>query len=298
MLTVEPLQYLERIDAVRRENASCFTNIFLNTHELLETLKKKKTKLLQLENHALFIFIRYHDTYYDMYYVCSKETYQKLPLMDSFRNFIKELDLPVRIGISGTYDRINEDSKIFEQCGFVRNKTVGKVTSNATVNEYAKHFWNTSNPFISDNDNAKTFSDDLVVTFADISDVQEIFDMLCEEFDLIEDSIPEPDQILEDIKKKFVAIIKKDNSIIAIHYYRIKNRIRSNIYDYVKKNYRANGTIFILNNFVNKYVAEHENVVRSYGWRDITKKRLINAYKALGETFCNVYTTYLLSAKE
>lgn len=294
MLTVEPTRYFELIDLVRRSNASCTTNIFVNAHELLDTLKKQKTFMLRQDNQALFIFVRYNDTYYDLLYICASETYEKLAETTSFLNFIKKLDLPVRVGITGTYDKINTESIIFEQCGFIRNKTVGKITFNARKNEYAEHFVNTAIAQSPESDDM----DNLVITFPDVSDAKEIFDLLCEEFDLIDDSVPGPDEIAEDIKKKFVAVIKKNDRIIAVNYYRIKNRIRSCIYEYVRKEFRTNGTMFLLNNFVNKHIAEHENVIRTYGWRDVTKKRLINVYRALGETFCNVYTTYLLFRNE
>lgn len=298
MLTAVSSHYLELIDSVRRNNRSCSTNIFLNAHELLDTLKEHETLLFQLNCQAVFLFVRYHNSYYDMIYVCSTEIFPKLAENPLFLEFIRKTDLPVRVGITGGYDKINEDAEIFKQCGFTQNRTVGKVSFNAPKNEYAEHFINTSSFLAAKKNENDTPNNNLVIAFADIADAREIFELLCEEFDLIEDSVPELDQIESDIKKKFIAIIRREGKIIAVNYYRIKNRIRSCIYEYVKKDFRTNGTMFLLNNFVNKHIAENENVIRTYGWRDITKKRLINVYRALGENFCNIYTTYLLFENE
>ena len=176
-------------------------------------------------------------------------------------------------------------------------KTVGKVTSGTTVNKYAEYFYQTNNKNYSENCYSDSKLNDIIVAFPDVSEAKEIFEILCEEFDLIEDNIPEPEQIIKDIESRFVAVIKKDNKIIAISYNQIKNRIRSCIYEYVRKDFRAGGIMFSLNHFINKYFFEHENIIRTYGWRDVTKKRLINVYRALGETFTGIYTTYLIFNK-
>lgn len=118
-----------------------------------------------------------------------------------------------------------------------------------------------------------------MASFADENDAEEILSIICEEFDIVGDNIPDIDEVRENIRKKNVTIIKMDNKIATLHYFHVENGIAHGYFDITRKEFRGgNGLIFALNLFEHDYFKScNIKINRSYGWRDATKTRLVKS---------------------
>lgn len=284
--------YAQLVDSFRKKCITPYTNIYLTAQDISEIFIKKECLFFTIEG-TLFILVPYHKFYYDLlFYTISYEALNK-----SLQVFIKQIynnQLPIRASLIGKEPSIGELSSIFEKYMFHMSKKLGRINYNNTSakNEAAQEF------FQSFKENNKNASKSINPMFAAPEDAQAVLDMLLEEFDLCGENVPELEAIKENIEKKQVVIAKKDNNIIALHYFTIKNKIRMGIYEYVKKDFRGSGVMFYISNFIENYLKDNNiQITRVCGWRDITKKRLIKVYKSLGENFDGVYIYNLIFSK-
>ena len=106
-----------------------------------------------------------------------------------------------------------------------------------------------------------------MASFADDKDAEEILSIICEEFDIVGDNIPDIDEIRENIRKKNVTIIRIDNKIATLHYFHVENGIAHGYFDITRKEFRGgNGLIFALNLFEHDYFKScNIKISRSYG---------------------------------
>lgn len=283
--------YSDAIDAIHKRALRQISNIFLN-HAGVEELLNKKSCHLVVYDATLFLLVPYHNTYYDLLFYSTS--------LEDLARSVKELKevydtkWPLRVSIVGKEPLSGELSKIFEENGFTLEKKLGRIVYDQKANSAALEFFNS---FLEDNEtggkrkhNKKSeYSSPFTAKFADEDEAKAILEMLLEEFALCGENVPELEDIRDNIRKGHVAILKKGETIVAVNYYTIKNKIRSCIYEYVRKEFRKNSPMFILNNFVDVHLVENEEINRSFGWRDVSKKRLIKAYQTLGERFDGIY---------
>lgn len=290
-----PSLYVDIFNNLNNKNSIKITNNFFTTNEIFNIFDKKECFIFNT-NSSIFILIPYHNKYYDLIY-CSINIDKFYHDINSFINIYNSKYL-IRASVLGKEPIVGNISKLFLNSGFVLNKKLGRVTFDAQKSDNAVFFVNSFQELSDVNndedkyigyDKNNIYNSSLKISFAKISDAEEILKMLLEEFDMCGENVPELKDIKENIEKRQVAIIRKDNVIIAVNYFNVKNKIRYCIYEYVRKSFRSNSMMFFLNNFVNNHLNEVGQIVRTYGWRDVSKHRLIRAYQALGERFDGVY---------
>jgi len=282
--------FADAVDSLKKENRGVLSNVFLSISELADIFVKKECFISAFEE-TIIVLIPYHDKYFDLLFYTSTKEHLK-NAMDIFTRVIYKHDFPVRISVIGVEPLTGEIASLLENFSFELSKKIGRVNFTSSKNEAAEDF------FSSFGKDKRKGGVKVSPSFADLDDAQAVLDMLLEEFDLCSENIPELDAIRENIRKKNVVVAKKHGEIIAICYFTIKNRIRFCIYEYTRKEYRGAGVMFYLNNFVEKYFKKNNiKLARSYGWRDVNKKRLIKIYRALGENFDGVYIYNLIFNK-
>lgn len=272
-------EYIKVIDAVRKNCTRPLTNIFLDTDQIAKIFASKECLLCSFDN-AVFVLVPYHDSYYDILYFTSDYMYLKKALK-SFKSCYNK-NFVVRASVIGKEPVAGEVSSIFAEVEFALSKKIGRVSyTGPNKNKTAVKFLES---FGEDSENFAT------PCFADVSDAQAVLDMLLEEFDMCGENVPELDEIEENILKSQVVVVKINDTLAAVNYFTIKNNIRFCIYEYSRKKFREAGLMFSLNIFIEKHIKKNNiKVTRSYGWRDLTKKRLIRIYAALGENFDGIY---------
>lgn len=281
--------YIKAIDFIHEENGRYITNNFFNFNEIKDILNKKDCFFYDFCS-TFFLIIPYHNVYYDLIYYSKGKEYLYKDILYFINNY--DYEYPVRASIIGKEPVTGNISELFEKSGFKLVKKLGRVVFDSVKNDNVVSFVNSFSDIqgnYEESINVKDEKNAMIPVFAKPSDADNILEMLLEEFDMCGENVPELNEIIENIKKNQVAIIKKDNLIIAVNYFNIKNKIRFCIYEYVRKEFRKNSPMFILNNFIDKYIDKNGGIRRSYGWRDVSKKRLIRVYQSLGERFDGVY---------
>lgn len=282
-------RYIHAIDSIYAEKWQYITNNFFHFNEMKDILNKKDCFFCDCGT-TFFLIIPYHNAYYDLIYYSKGKEYLYKDISCFINNY--DYEYPVRASIIGKEPVTGSISELFEKSGFKLVKKLGRVVFDSVKNDNVVSFVNSFSD-IQDNCeediNVEDEQNGMIPVFAKLSDADNILEMLLEEFDLCGENVPELNEIIENIKKNQVAVIKKDNLIIAVNYFNIKNKIRFCIYEYVRKEFRKNSPMFILNNFIDKYIDKNGGIRRSYGWRDVSKKRLIRVYQTLGERFDGVY---------
>lgn len=106
------------------------------------------------------------------------------------------------------------------------------------------------------------------------SDAEEILELLRTEFDDIGDSIPEIEEIRENIRKQQVVCVKYNGMIISFHYFKIVNNIYFGLFDYARPEFRKNFVFCAIQFFCaqDEFLNKHK-FKRLYGWRDVLNKR-------------------------
>ena len=109
--------------------------------------------------------------------------------------------------------------------------------------------------------------------YAKDSDAQSILELLKSEFDLIGDSLPDYDELIENIKKKQVVCVKDKDRVVCVHYFEVVNNMYYGLFDCTDKRYRHLFIYFSVMYFM-KNELSNQKYSRRYGWRDVTKKRI------------------------
>lgn len=118
--------------------------------------------------------------------------------------------------------------------------------------------------------------------YARESDAHAILDLLKTEFDPVGDSLPDYDELVENIRKNHVVCIKDKDKVVCVHYYEVVNNIYYGLFDCTDKQYRHNFVYFSIVYFIKTESLKHK-YARCYGWRDITKKRINKFGEQIGQ---------------
>lgn len=273
--------YIEKVNEVRKSCLRPLTNIFLSASGAADLLEQKSCEFYTHKD-TFLAFVPYHDKYFDVLYCAASSD----KLANTLATFIKSYDkrFSLRIAVIGLSQIVNDISTKLENIHIPLAKKIARVSFTNTKKKFAKEFF-------SEFAVEKEFyaSKGIQVEYAREEDSKEILTLLLSEFDVYTENIPELSTIIENINDKHVVIARFNNHIIAINYFNINNNIRHCIYEFVVPEFRKIQLMLYINNFVEINLINKITITRTYGWRDMGNKRLIKAYKALGEKFEGVY---------
>ena len=235
-------------------------NIFQDSNTVTKLLEEKNC-LIKRINNSFFLLIPRHSFYYDMLYM----SIDKENLCDSLNIFLNEYDedYQFRTSIIGHDPSAGEVSDVFIKCGFTLGRKIARMRN------------------FDDEKNIETLvellcdDDKYTVEFATEGDQQAVFDLLMTEFDIRSDNIPELTEIKDNINKKQVIIVRGEENIIALHYFTRQNSCAYGWYDVILKKYRRHHLYLYIILFLCEYWKEEKKVKRSYSWRDVANKRLM-----------------------
>jgi len=248
-------QYTSQVDIIKRANAKAISNIYEDVNTIKIICEATQSKFFSTSN-CILLFTVKHNIFYECWYFAEDIA----ALETAFHLFIKDYaeTLPIRFMIVG------KDEQTKHICNMLNNNGCtlkAKLARNLATIE-ASTIKMLQKEHIAD-----------IIEFATPDDVQEIFDMLNEEFDLYADNLPELQEIKENINKQQIVIIRKNNKIALLNYFTVKNNIMHGYYDLVRKEFRNGQLYFSFLIFIFNYI-KNNNIKRKYEWRNITKKRL------------------------
>ena len=275
---------LRAMDVIRGGNGRAPHNIFKNPGELRGLLKKKECLCLR-NGKAVLVMIPCHDTYYDVLFIAIDE--------EALGNIIDEFKRewpagwPVHVSVIGTEHEAGKIVGIFETAGFSLRKKLARTRQvfNSRCerrNEiYVQMLRQSEQEGSVETDQCKPT---INVSCAVPGDEKEILSLLLEEFDPLDDTLPELDDIIEHIRKKEIIVARDNGMLVGIHYFEIINSIYYGIYDMIKKSYRKYLIAFDIGEFRNLLVSEKGITINRYiGWRDTQNRRLMRLSELRGE---------------
>ena len=124
------------------------------------------------------------------------------------------------------------------------------------------------------------------VGYAEPGDEEKIQMLLLTEFDPVIDSVPELDEIAENIKKQFIIVVKDDlNNVIALRYFSVSLGVCSLIYEATDKKYRKTCVFLQIDIFfIEEQKRANKEFKKIYGWRNELKCNLLKFSKSMDES--------------
>ena len=254
-------------------------NIFQDSNAVSKLMEEKNC-LINRTNNSFFLLIPRHDFYYDMLYMSA----DRGSLYNDLNTFLKEQnpDYRFRTSIIGHELPAGEIADIFTQCGF----TLGRKIARMRNLNYEKDIEGLSALRCDDEQYA--------VEFAVKGDEQGIFDLLMAEFDIRSDNVPELTEISENIRNKQVVLIRNEEKIMALHYFTRQHSCVYGWYDVIIKEYRKRHLYLYIMRFLYNYWKKEEKAMRSYSWRDVANKRLMQLARQCNQVPDGVYIYNML----
>lgn len=273
--------YSTEYDALKARHRCTLSNIFQDREALEETLAQKDCLLFPTEG-CLFLFVPFHDVCHDCFYLAAD-----MPaLEDGLTRCLAHADLPgpVRASIIGKEPRAGLQAEVFQAQGFALCKellrTHLKKPKPAVIEAMRALVGNEQHKDIS---------------FAVPGDEEEILAMLMEEFDIVGDNLPELATIRNDIAKRHIVVLRRGGHIASLHYFQRHRNMLHSLYDVTRKEFRREQLFTAISLFVHDVFEKEEGKpVRAFGWRDISKKRLIRHAKMNDQEMDGVHVYNLL----
>ncbi len=265
------VQYSEEIKFL---HSPVIHNIFLDANILRKITIEKECAIYKIKN-SMFLLIPRHNIYYDVLYMSTDTS----ALKESIKIFIHEYHhkYQLRISVIGHEKSSDLLAGILNDCGFRLGKKIARMRNLGDERDL-KHL-------------IELLCDEKIegVEFAKKEDAQGVFDLIMTEFDIRSDNIPELCEIEENISKNQVVVIKNNNKVVALHYFTIKNSCAYGWYDITSKEYRQSHMYLHISLFLYNYWKDKNKIVRSYSWRDIANKRLMNLARQSNQVPDGVY---------
>ena len=240
------------------------SNCFLDANEL-EKLLEQKDCLSHKTDSSLFLFVPYHNSYYDCIYL-SKDNTRLLEDIAEIKKIWPEL-LPIRLSIIGKGASVSQLSEDAEKLGFKLLKKLIRFQIEKAPEKIMAAMEVLGLDYL-------PYAD-----FARPEDAEEILNLISSEFELVSENLPELEAIRANIDKKQVTVLRMDNKIAALHYFMIEHNICHGYYDVVRKEYRDRGGLFFgISMFERQYFKNAGiRISRTYGWRDAAAERLVKS---------------------
>lgn len=252
-------------DSLKLRHRCKLTNIFLDSTSLQEVLSERHCLQYNTDK-ALFLLVPRHNSYYDCLYMAVDGLALKKGIDAVLSNYHSEMS--IRGAVIGKEPQALEIAEIFHDLGFRLTKRLLRMQLGAP----AQKILDAMRPFADENRDS--------MSFATPDDAEEILEILKDNFDLVADNLPELSVIRDNIVKKQVAILRRDNKIASLHYFHIYNSTLHSLYDVTRKEYRKEGFFMALAIFINEYFSgQSKKSMRAFGWRDATNQKLVKHAK-------------------
>lgn len=254
-------------DALKQRAPLRVSNLFLDNRQIRRKIADSECYFLQ-SGLSVFLLAPFHGVMYNLYFLsATPETLgSDLPsLLDEF-----DFSCPICTSVIGREGQCAPVLSALAANGFVEKNTLLRMVSKKPEEKILQGMRLLAASHLER------------VSFANEDDAEELLELLGEEFDIVENNLPDLSEIKEDIRKKRIAVIRMDDMIAAMHYFDAENGISHSYFDVVRKKFRGgSGMIFALYIFkLDHFKQEKVNVNRFLAWRDAAKTRLIkNACK-------------------
>lgn len=254
--------FSQEYDALKARHRCTLSNIFQD-RESLENLFTKKDCLLFPTEGCLFLFAPFHGVCHDCLYLAADIT----ALEDGLRLCLAhaELPAPVRLSVIGKEPLAGKQAQVFQKQGFTLCKELLRTRLKKPT------------PRIIEAMRALVENELLgEISFAVAGDEEEILAMLLEEFNIVGDNLPELATIREDIAKRHIVVLRRNGRIASLHYFQRHRNTLHALYDVTRKEFRREQMFTAISLFLyDTFEKEERKAVRIFGWRDISKKRLV-----------------------
>lgn len=251
-------------DALKHRAAPRVSNLFLDQREIQKKIHTSACYFLAAGD-SLFFLAPSHEVLYSLYFLSKNpETLgADLPALMSGAT----LSRPIRSSVIGREDTCLPVVAALEKNGFTTRNKLLRMLLRRPEEKVVEAMRLLAADYLD------------LASFAREEDAEEIRDLIHEEFDVIENNIPDLEEIRETIRNNNVTVIRMDGTIAAMHYFHVEKGISHGYFDITRKSFRGgSGLMFALNIFESEYFQKTGiHINRSYGWRDASKTRLIKS---------------------
>ena len=271
--------YSTAYDALKGRYPVLWGNIFLDAAKLDKIFKSKECLLEETEN-SLFLLIPRHE-FYDLLFLTGD--CQHFPEALEIWLAAWPKDRPIRASVIGREPDSGDLAAQFEKSGFVLIKKLMRTKLKPPKEKILAAM----RPF------AEEARD--LLGYARHGDEEEILEILQDAFDPMGDNLPEIQEISERIDEKGIAVIRKDGRILSLNYFAVHSGVFHGIYDVTRKEHRGgNGYFMALASFVHDDLdARGIRCAQSFGWRDVTKKKLVKHAEKSDQAADGIMVYYL-----
>lgn len=258
-------------------------NKLIENYQIIDLNKLKhffeiKDCILSISKKSVVVLVPFFD-FYEVYTYSTDES-DLLNLLLNLKNEINNENLSLKLSLC-TKKNIKETHyyQTLIDSGFTLKKQIARFRADLP-NENTKK----NKQLIID----KEFISSVVpeqyrnAEYAKESDAEQIFELLKSEFDPIGDSLPDYDELVENIRKNHVVCVKDKDRIICVHYFEVVNNMYYGLFDCTDKQYRHYFVYFSIMYFMKTEFLKHK-YSRCYGWRDVTKKRINKFGSQIGQ---------------
>lgn len=275
--------FVRHSDELKNLSVPVLHNIFQDINELGKLIEKRSC-LIKRINNSFFLLVPRHNFYYDILYMSTDIK----NLCDSLNIFLSEYrsDYQLRASVIGHDPSAGEIADIFIKCGFTLGRKIARMRNLNDEKDIEKLI-----TLLCDDNEYK-------VEFATTGDAQSILNLLLSEFDIRSDNLPEISEISKNIRDKQVVVIRNANEVIALHYFTSHRSCVYGWYDVIRKQYRKNHLYLYIMLFLYNYWKKGKKFMRSYSWRDVANKRLMQLARQSNQVPDGVYIYNMLYAPE
>lgn len=264
-----------------KSKGSLLTNFLLNFHDLQKNIEKKECELISYDN-SMFLFIPSY-SFRELYYFSTSEECLQSDLYVLVKDNLNQGDnsgVKIRL-VTKNENTEKKLSSLFDSLGFEKKGKILRLQSGIGKRKGISEYLDILKEMVSSlPDNLKH------VGYAEPGDEEKIQMLLLTEFDPVIDSVPELDEIAEDIKKQFIIVVKDDlNNVIALRYFSVSLGVCSLIYEVTDKKYRKTCVflqIYIF--FIEEQKKANKEFKKIYGWRNELKCNLLKFSKSMDES--------------
>lgn len=255
-------------DALKQKTPLRVSNLFLDNRQICKKIANNACYFLQ-SGASLFFLVPFHGVMYNLYFLSATPEALASDLSSLMQEF--NFSSPLCTSVIGRKEQCAPILSALGANGFMEQNILLRTVCKKPEEKILKAM-------------RLLAADHLeAVSFAKEEDAEELLGLLCEEFDIVENNIPDLGEIKEDIRNNRIVVIREGHIIAAMHYFDVENGISHSYFDVVRKEFRGgNGMIFALYIFkLDYFKREGAKINRFLAWRDTSRPRLIkNAGKS------------------
>ena len=269
-----------QLDALKMRSGRMLTNMFQSNGELADMLTRKACRLFY-GHKALLLSIPYFQHYRDLFY-CVATT-------DALYQAVKEAQAARPDGVTLRISVVGRDTDTQATLAALTAADFACRARNARMRlEKPKpHIIAALRELVASQDDGTTSQP----RFATQEDAEAVYRLLSEEFDFCSDSLPEFEELVDNIAKKQVVVICDADTVVCAHYFTLSNNIYYGHFDVTAKAYRHKFLFLRITLFMydNVEMRGTRSFVRRYGWRNVAAKRLVKFAKLSNQISDGIY---------